>query len=78
MKISEKGKRRYDSVMNAGLELFLKNGFEKTSLNDIVAKGGGSLASIYKFFTNKEGLFASIMEQNFNEFFAELDESKNG
>ena len=49
MKISEKGKRRYDSVMNAGLELFLKNGFEKTSLNDIVAKGGGSLASIYKF-----------------------------
>jgi hypothetical protein len=29
MKISEKGKRRYDSVMNAGLELFLKNGFEK-------------------------------------------------
>ena len=77
MKISEKGKRRYDSVMNAGLELFLKNGFEKTSLNDIVAKGGGSLASIYKFFTNKEGLFASIMEQNFNEFFAELDEKMN-
>lgn len=56
MNISEKGKKRYEIIMQTGLELFLEKGYEHTSLSDIVAKGGGSLASVYKYFTNKEGL----------------------
>lgn len=68
MNISEKGKKRYEIIMQTGLELFLEKGYEHTSLSDIVAKGGGSLASVYKYFTNKEGLFAAIMEKNFDDF----------
>ena len=44
MNISEKGKKRYEIIMQTGLELFLEKGYEHTSLSDIVAKGGGSLA----------------------------------
>lgn len=75
MGISQKGQKRYDCFLQTGLELFLKYGYERTSLNDIVNKSGGSLASIYKFFHNKEGLFAAILEQKFEIFQKELDKN---
>ncbi|WP_148805076.1 TetR/AcrR family transcriptional regulator [Campylobacter concisus] len=74
MAISEKGKKRYELIVKTALELFLKNGYEKTSLSDIVAISGGSLASIYTFFENKEGLFQAITEQEIDDFIKEIDE----
>ena len=74
MAISEKGKKRYELIVKTALELFLKNGYEKTSLSDIVAISGGSLASIYTFFENKEGLFKAIIEQEIDDFIKEVDE----
>ena len=74
MAISEKGKKRYELIVKTALDLFLKNGYEKTSLSDIVAISGGSLASIYTFFENKEGLFQAIIEQEIDDFIKEIDE----
>ena len=74
MAISEKGKKRYELIVKTALDLFLKNGYEKTSLSDIVAISGGSLASIYTFFENKEGLFKAIIEQEIDDFIKEVDE----
>ena len=74
MAISEKGKKRYELIVKTALELFLKNGYEKTSLSDIVAISGGSLASIYTFFENKEGLFKAIIEQEIDALIKEVDE----
>ena len=74
MAISEKGKKRYELIVKTALELFLKNGYEKTSLSDIVAISGGSLASIYTFFESKEGLFQAIIEQEIDSFIKEIDE----
>ena len=74
MAISEKGKKRYELIVKMALDLFLKNGYEKTSLSDIVAISGGSLASIYTFFENKEGLFKAIIEQEIDELISEIDE----
>ena len=74
MAISEKGKKRYELIVKTALDLFLKNGYEKTSLSDIVAISGGSLASIYTFFENKEGLFKAIIEQEIDSFISEIDE----
>ena len=74
MAISEKGKKRYELIVKTALDLFLKNGYEKTSLSDIVAISGGSLASIYTFFENKEGLFKAIIEQEIDELISEIDE----
>lgn len=74
MVISEKGKKRYELIVKTALELFLKNGYEKTSLSDIVAISGGSLASVYTFFESKEGLFQAIIEQEIDAFIKEVDE----
>lgn len=71
---TEKGRKRYELIVKTALELFLKNGYEKTSLSDIVAISGGSLASIYTFFENKEGLFKAIIEQEIDCLIAEIDE----
>lgn len=73
MNISQKGQKRYENIMEAGLELFLKNGYENTSLSQIVAKSGGSLASVYKFFENKEKLFALIVQREFENFRQEIE-----
>ena len=74
MAISEKGKKRYELIVKTALDLFLKNGYEKTSLSDIVAISGGSLASIYTFFESKEGLFQAIIEQEIDALMKEIDE----
>lgn len=74
MAISEKGKKRYELIVKTALDLFLKNGYEKTSLSDIVAISGGSLASIYTFFESKEGLFKAIIEQEIDALIKEIDE----
>ena len=50
MAISEKGKNDTSSIVKTALELFLKNGYEKTSLSDIVAISAARFASIYTFF----------------------------
>lgn len=54
MAISEKGKKRYELIVKTALELFLKNGYEKTSLSDIVA---ARLLAFTHFLRAKRGFF---------------------
>lgn len=53
----KKSEIRYQRILEAALELFLAKGYEATGLSDIIAKSGGSLSSVYKYFDNKETLF---------------------
>lgn len=77
MKISKRGEKRREVFVDTALELFMQNGYEGTSLNDIVKKSAGSLASIYKFFNNKDGLFSAILDKQFSDFYAQLDDKIN-
>ncbi|WP_232524598.1 TetR/AcrR family transcriptional regulator [Campylobacter concisus] len=63
MAISEKGKKRYELIVKTALKLFLKNGYEKTSLSDIVAISGGSLSSIYTFLKTKRGFLRQSLSK---------------
>ncbi|WP_238099224.1 TetR/AcrR family transcriptional regulator [Sulfurospirillum diekertiae] len=53
------------------IDFFLDNGYENVSMNDIVKHAGGSLATLYKHFGNKEQLFIYILEQKSEEVFGE-------
>lgn len=69
----KKSEIRYQRILEAALELFLAKGYEATGLSDIIAKSGGSLSSVYKYFDNKETLFLNIVEQQSKK----LDERMN-
>lgn len=53
--------KRRGAIVAAARELFVERGFEKTSLADVVALAGGSLATLYKLFGNKAGLLTAVV-----------------
>ena len=53
--------RRRRIIIEASRELFVEQGFEHTTLSDIVDRAGGSLATVYKLFGNKEGILDVVV-----------------
>lgn len=56
---SEERRRR---ILDAATQLFLRNGFEGTSLNEVIRLAGGSKQSLFEHFEHKTGLFAAVIE----------------
>lgn len=52
--------RRQTAILDAAETLFLEQGYERTSLAEIVKRSGGSLATLYDLFGNKQGLLRAI------------------
>lgn len=70
-RLSGKAESRCAKFLDVAYRLFLDNGYENVSMNDIVKHAGGSLATLYKHFGNKEQLFIYILEQKSEEVFGE-------
>ncbi|UTV30993.1 TetR/AcrR family transcriptional regulator [Photobacterium atrarenae] len=62
MRISTQQKRT--RIINVATELFLDQGYKDTTLDQIVTICGGSKQTLYRYFTNKEGLFMAVLEHN--------------
>lgn len=67
-------RRRYQKLLQTGRELFIAKGYEGTSLNELVEHAGGSKASVYSYFKNKEGLFRAVMDEMMRDLLSPLDE----
>jgi len=52
--------RRRGAILDAAEELFIERGYEGTKLAKIVRRSGGSLATLYEIFGNKQGLLHAI------------------
>jgi TetR/AcrR family transcriptional repressor of mexJK operon len=53
--------QRKQAMLVAARDLFLAKGYAATSLDDVVAKSGGSLTTLYQIFGNKEGLWRELV-----------------
>ncbi len=53
---------RVDALLRAAERSFLRHGYEATSLDRILAQAGGSKATLRKYFGDKAGLFAAVVE----------------
>jgi len=53
--------KRRRAILDAANALFLEKGFEATTLSEIVARSGGSLATLYELFGNKPGLLDAMV-----------------
>jgi len=54
-------------IAKAALQLFLQNGYERTSLNQIAARVGITKPAIYHHFRNKDELFHEVLSLFFQE-----------
>ncbi|WP_173911181.1 TetR/AcrR family transcriptional regulator [Acinetobacter sp. Marseille-Q1618] len=69
---TRRGQERRLALLLSANELFLEHGYDAVSLDDIVNHAGGSKASIYKYFGNKEGLFTAIFDYRRSLFFKDI------
>ncbi|MDR0579455.1 MAG: TetR/AcrR family transcriptional regulator [Campylobacteraceae bacterium] len=71
--LSSREKARYDKLINAAAEVFLEYGFEKAKMSEIVKRAGGSFATVYKIFDNKEAIFVEVLSQKTKKIFSNID-----
>ena len=53
--------RKHREIMEAASAVFMENGYEGTSMEQIAAKAGVSKQTVYKHFADKERLFSDIV-----------------
>jgi TetR/AcrR family transcriptional regulator, mexJK operon transcriptional repressor len=51
---------RREAIMEAARAIFLERGFARATIDEVVARAGGSKATVYALFGSKEGLFGAI------------------
>lgn len=49
------------------MALFVQRGYDKVSLNDLIADAGVSKGAFYHWFPSKEALIAALAERSANE-----------
>jgi TetR/AcrR family transcriptional repressor of mexJK operon len=54
---------RRERIVRMAAPLFLKNGYDNVSIDDIIDVVGGSKATIYAWFGGKEGLFEAVVRK---------------
>lgn len=74
---TRRGIERRTALLISATGLFLEHGYDAVSLDDIVQHAGGSKASIYKYFGNKDGLFTAICDYRREILFKDLCQSCN-
>ncbi|WP_235041961.1 TetR/AcrR family transcriptional regulator [Vreelandella profundi] len=71
-----RGVARRERLLDAARDVFLEQGYAGASVNEVVARAGGSLATLYKQFGNKEGLFMAAMERHIATAWTVLEEGR--
>jgi len=64
-------------IRNSARQMFLTQGYEKTSLAKIAKQAGVTANTIYWYFQSKEDLFAAVVEEMIQVFLATLDARKS-
>lgn len=55
--------RNFDQVLDGARSIFLRDGFERASVDDIARAAGVSKATIYAYLSDKELLFLKVMRE---------------
>ncbi|MCR6646148.1 MAG: TetR/AcrR family transcriptional regulator [Terricaulis sp.] len=68
----DRGQARREAFLAAAREVFLRRGYRAASVNEVVRIAGGSLATLYQQFGNKEGLFHAFVLDQHARFTADM------
>ena len=64
-----RGKQTKEKIIQAATELFEKQGYEKTTSNEIAALAGVSVGSFYVYFSDKRQLLLTVFDRLADELF---------
>jgi AcrR family transcriptional regulator len=67
-----RGAARHDLIMATATDLFLEQGYEAVSLDEIIRAVGGSKTNLYKHFGGKEGLLSLVVKEMCEGFLLSL------
>ena len=56
-----RGERRRAAMLEAAKAVFIEQGYADATLDEVIRRSGGSRATLYKQFGDKEGLFAATI-----------------
>lgn len=62
-------------LLSVGRECFVKNGFEGTSIEQVIEAAGIGRGTFYLYFSDKEALFVQIVEEIFQPILVILEET---
>jgi len=68
VELCRRGEVRTEKFLQAATTEFLERGYGNARLSDIVARSGGSLATLYRVFGGKKGLALAIMRNSISSF----------
>ncbi len=57
------GQKTFDRIIKTGKRLFSLNGYQATSINDIIAKSRVAAGTFYIYFDHKLGLYLYLLDQ---------------
>ncbi|GAA5233172.1 TetR/AcrR family transcriptional regulator [Verticiella sediminum] len=69
---TQKGEARRLRLLDVAAQAFLAHGYAATSIQAIVREAGGSVATAYQLFGNKEGLLVAVLQREFQSLEASV------
>lgn len=63
VELGHRAEVRVEKFLDAATEVFSEKGYRNARLSDVVARAGGSMATLYRAFGDKEGLAHAIIER---------------
>ncbi|WP_299891682.1 TetR/AcrR family transcriptional regulator [uncultured Ruegeria sp.] len=70
--LTARQRKKREEIIEIASEIFLREGFGRTSMDQIHARLGGSKRTLYSHFPNKESLFHTIVERISGRVFTAL------
>lgn len=72
--LTPRGVARLEALTDTAADLFLERGYEAVSLDELIARAGGSRRNIYNHFGGKEGLFIEAVTERCAKLAAPLEQ----
>lgn len=69
---------RKNLILNAAKEVFIKKGFNATTIQDIINHSGVSRGGVYTYFKNTEDVFIELLKKRDSEDVWDLESIYNG
>lgn len=63
----KKGERRKQELLRIAYRMFLEKGYEKTSIDEIIAKAGIAKGTYYYYFESKEATLEAVIDMMISE-----------